>query len=56
MMAPYLRFIACLAHWPLALHAAGLGQPGQGLNAAFLPEDFAGAFAIIIFPYAMVGS
>jgi hypothetical protein len=43
--------LALAKHLPAALHLAGLLQPGQGLNgAAFLPA-FAGAFAIIIFPY-----
>jgi hypothetical protein len=39
-------------HLPAALHLAGLLQAAQGLKgAAFLPADFAGALAIIIFPY-----
>jgi len=45
------HYLALAKHLPAALHLAGLLQPGQGLNgAAFLPA-FAGAFAIIIFPY-----
>jgi hypothetical protein len=47
-------FLALAAQTPALAHLAGLGQPLQGLNgAAFLPADFAGALAIIIFPYIM---
>jgi len=34
----YLR--AFFMHLPIALHLAGFGQPGQGLNAAFFPFIF----------------
>lgn len=44
-------YLALAKHLPIALHLAGILQPGHGLNgAAFLPA-FAGALAIIIFPY-----
>ena len=47
-------YLALAKHLPIALHLAGILQPGHGLNgAAFLPA-FAGALAIIIFPYMVV--
>lgn len=48
------HYLPLAKHLPAALHLAGILQPGHGLNgAAFLPA-FAGALAIIIFPYMVV--
>jgi hypothetical protein len=50
----FRHFFALAGQVPILAHLAGLGQPLQGLKgAAFLPADFAGALAIIIFPYIM---
>ena len=47
-------YLALAKHLPIALHLAGILQPGHGLNgAAFLPA-FAGALAIITFSYMVV--